>query len=132
MAVEALKAAEFLSQHDVSAEVVDPVSLVPLDEETILRAVRKTGRLICVDTSWTTCGASAEIAALAADKAFGALKAPVKRLGFAPTPCPVSKPLERAFYPDARSIAAAAFALLERRAPPVDAPVLTSSFKGPF
>lgn len=131
MAVESLKAAEFLSAHGIEAEVVDPVSLVPLDEKTILTSVRKTGRLLVVDTSWITCGMSAEIAALAADKAFAALKGPVRRLGMAPVTCPVSKPLEKLFYPTAETIAAEAFAMLGRRAP-AGAPVLDAKFKGPF
>ncbi len=131
MAVESLKAAEFLAAHGIEAEVVDPVSLVPLDEKTILTSVRKTGRLLVVDTSWITCGMSAEIAALAADKAFAALKGPVRRMGMAPVTCPVSKPLEKLFYPTAETIAAEAFAMLGRRAP-AGAPVLDAKFKGPF
>jgi pyruvate/2-oxoglutarate/acetoin dehydrogenase E1 component len=131
MAVESLKAAEFLAAHGIEAEVVDPVSLVPLDEKTILTSVRKTGRLLVVDTSWITCGMSAEIAALAADKAFAALKGPVRRLGMAPVTCPVSKPLEKLFYPTAETIAAEAFAMLGRRMP-AGAPVLDAKFKGPF
>jgi pyruvate dehydrogenase E1 component beta subunit len=133
MVVEALKAAEYLSEHGVEAEVVDPVTIEPLDEEPILASVRKTGRMIAVDTSWTACGMSAEYAAIVAEKAFSSLKAPVRRLGMAPTPCPVSKPLERLFYPSAENIARAAFELTGRQAPrDARAPVLTSAFKGPF
>jgi len=132
MAVEALKAAEHLSAHGIEAEVVDPVSLVPLDERTILDSVRRTGRLIAVDASWVTCGVSAEIAALAAEKALSSLKAPVKRLGSAPVTCPVSKPLEKLFYPNAETIAAAAFEMLGRPVPSGEAPALTTTFKGPF
>lgn len=131
MAVESLKAAEFLAAHGVDAEVVDPVSLAPLDERTILGSVRKTGRLLAVDASWVTCGMSAEIAALAADKAFGALKGPVRRMGMAPVTCPVSKPLEKLFYPTAETIAAEAFAMLGKPMP-AGAPVLDAKFKGPF
>lgn len=132
MAVESLKAAEFLSEHGLSVEVVDPVSLVPLDADPILRSVRKTGRLLVVDASWTTCGASAEIAAVAADRAFDALKGPIRRLGMQPVACPVSKPLENLFYPSAQTIAAEAFAMLGRPLPDVEVPVLTNKFKGPF
>lgn len=132
MAVESLKAAEFLARHGVSAEVVDPISLVPLDEETILNSVRKTGRLLVVDTSWVTCGMSAEISALAAEKAFDALKRPVRRMGMQPVVCPVSKPLEQLFYPNAGTIAAEAFALAERPRPKELAPALADGFKGPF
>jgi 2-oxoisovalerate dehydrogenase E1 component len=134
MAVEALQAAAFLAEHGVEAEVVDPVSLVPLDRATILESVRKTGRLVVVDTSWPTCGVSAEIAALAAEEAFDGLRAPVRRLGNLPVTCPVSKPLEEAFYPNARKIARAVFDVLDRPAPAgvMDAPALTTKFKGPF
>lgn len=132
MAVESLKAAEFLEAHGIQAEVVDPVSLAPLDEKTILASVRKTGLLLVVDTGWVTCGVSAEIAALAAEKAQPALKGPVRRMGMQHVACPVSKPLEQAFYPSARTIATEAFRMLGRRPPDVQAPVLTNNFKGPF
>ena len=132
MVVESLKAAEFLESQGISAEIVDPVSLVPLDRETILASVRKTGRLIVVDTGWTSCGVSAEIAALAAERAFDSLKQPVRRLGMQQVTCPVSKPLENAFYPSARTIAMEAFSMLGRPFPDVSVPALTSTFKGPF
>jgi len=132
MAIESLKAAEFLAKHGVDAEIVDPISLVPLDQDTILRSIAKTGRLLVVDSSWTTCGSSAEIAAVAADKGFSSLKAPVRRLGMQPVTCPVSKPLELAFYPSAKTIAAEAFAMLKRHFPDAPAPELTTAFKGPF
>ncbi len=132
MVVEALAAADFLSHHGINVEIVDPVCLAPLDEKTILASVRKTGRLLVVDTSWVSCGASAEIAALAADKAFAALKGPVRRMGCAPTPCPVAKPLESAFYPDAAKIAVAVFEMLGRRVPKSAATAVPTTFKGPF
>lgn len=132
MAVEALKAAEFLARHGVQVEVIDPVSLVPLDEETILRSVRKTGRLLVVDTSWVTCGLAAEIAALAAEKAVASLKGPVRRLGMKSTTCPVSKPLERLFYADAPKIAREVFSMLGREFPKDRVETLATAFKGPF
>lgn len=132
MAIESLKAAEFLAKHGVSAEIVDPVTLVPLDRAGILRSLAKTGRLLVVDSGWTTCGASAEIAALAAEQGFDSLTAPVRRLGMQPTVCPVSKPLEQAFYPSAKTIAAEAFSMLGRAFPDAPAPELTNAFKGPF
>lgn len=132
MAIESLKAAEFLAKHGVQAEVVDPVTLVPLDQAAILRSIGKTGRLLIVDSSWTSCGASAEIAALAAEKGFDSLTAPVRRLGMQPVTCPVSKPLEQAFYPSAKTIAAEAFSMIGRPFPDAPAPELTNVFKGPF
>ena len=111
---EALKAADILSGHGIELEVVDPVCLQPVDVETLCASVRKTGRLICVDNDWLPCGFSAEVAALAADQAFSALKAPVKRIGWAFSPCPVSKPLEDRFYPSGHTIIETALELLGR------------------
>lgn len=131
-AVQALRAAAFLSGRGVEAEVLDPVCLAPLDRKSILDSVRRTGRLLCVDASWTTYGTTAEIAALCAEKALRSLKAPVRRLGFAPCTCPVSKPLERRFYPDARAIAAAALGMLGRDSRVIEAADFPSGFRGPF
>lgn len=132
MAVEALRAAEVLSGYGIQAEVVDPVSLAPMDDTTILNSVRKTGRVVIVDTSWITCGVSAEIAAVVAEKAFEALKAPIKRLGMQRTVCPVSKPLERAFYPHAGTIVAEVLDLLGERRPESGVTETAISSKGPL
>ncbi len=132
MVVESLKAAEFLEEYGIDVEIVDPVSLVPMDKETILNSVRKTGKALIVDTSWISCGVSAEIAALIAENAFHGLKQPIKRMGMQSVTCPVSKPLENAFYPNAKKIASEVFAMMGRDLPNVEAPVLSSNFKGPF
>ena len=63
MLVEALRARELLAEIGIHAEVIDPISLVPLDIDTIVKSVRRTGRLLVVDNAWTSCGASAEIVA---------------------------------------------------------------------
>lgn len=102
MNVEALKAADILERrHGVSIEVVDPRTIAPLDEELILASVRKTGHCLVADNDWIHCGFGAEVAARVGERAFGALKSPVTRLGFAPTPCPTVRALENAFYPNA-------------------------------
>lgn len=132
MVVEALKAADFLAEAGIEVEVLDPVSLVPLDSDTILKSVKKTGRLLVMDTSWPTCGVSAEIAAIVSEKGFESLKAPIRRLGNAETVCPVSQPLEKEFYPNASKIVQTVCDMLGRKAPSQEAPVLTSKFKGPF
>ena len=133
MVREALKAAELLDGHGISVEVVDPVSLQPLDEETILRSVQKTGRLICADTSWLRCGFASDVAALAAEKAFSFLKAPVKRIGLPPSPCPVSKALEDEFYPDHSDIMRDVFELLGKTDVPAAEPHKSSDvFTGPY
>lgn len=132
MVAEALEAAPFLAERGISVEIVDPRSLVPLDRDAILNSVRKTGRLLVVDTSWDTCGFTAEIAALVAETCPEILLKPVKRLGCAPTTCPVAKTLEDAFYPSAQTIAVAAFDLVGRKWNDEDAPRLKTTFKGPF
>jgi acetoin:2,6-dichlorophenolindophenol oxidoreductase subunit beta len=106
--VECLKAAAYLEQAGISAEVIDPVSLAPLDMKTILASVEKTGRLLVVDTAWTGCGMSAEIVAVAAERFSSRRKLALQRLGFAPVPSPNAPALEKHFYPEAEKIAQAA------------------------
>lgn len=132
LVVETLKAAEFLEKQDIHVEILDPVSLAPLDEAPILESVRKTGRLLVLDTSWATCGMSAEISSLVAEKAFYALTQPVKRLGNKATPCPVSKNLENEFYVSAKTIVSTVYEMMEKELPDVEMPELTTKFKGPF
>jgi pyruvate/2-oxoglutarate/acetoin dehydrogenase E1 component len=105
MAYEALRAAEVLaSEHGIEAEVIDPRSIRPLDEELILSSVRKTGRLVVADTSWARFGFAAEVAAVAVEKDFEYLKAPVRRVTPPDFPAPVSRPLEEAFHPGPMTI----------------------------
>ncbi len=85
-------------------EIIDPRSIVPLDEEIIVNSVNKTGRCLVADNDWTYCGFSAEVAALVSSRCFGRLHAPVERLGFAQTPCPTVRRLENVFYPNAEKI----------------------------
>jgi len=103
MAVECLRARAYLAQVGISAEVIDPVTLSPLDMQTISNSVARTGHALVVDNGWTTCGASAEIVARLSEG--GASVLPAQRMGFAPTTCPPTPPLENAFYPDGGSIA---------------------------
>ena len=104
MNVEALQAAEILARNGVDVEIVDPRSIVPLDEDIIVESVNKTGNCIVADNDWVYCGFSAEVAAMVSDRCFGKLKAPVKRIGFAHTPCPTARHLENQFYPNAETI----------------------------
>ena len=112
---EALAAAETLAKEGVSVEVVDPRSLFPLDAETIRTSVRKTGRLLIADEAGPTAGASAEIAALAAEDAntFACLKAPIKRVCALQVPIPYSPVLEDHVFPDRDKIAAGVRAVLK-------------------
>jgi pyruvate dehydrogenase E1 component beta subunit len=102
-----LTAAEALQEAGISVEVIDLRSLKPLDEETILASVRKTGRAVVVHEAAGVCGVGAEVAAILAEKAFGALKAPVIRVTGPDAPAPASFPLEAAFVPQPDRIAAA-------------------------
>ncbi len=108
MVHQSLRAAQMLQEEGISAEVVDPRTLVPLDGETILRSVRKTGRLIAVSEDSLACGVSAEIAAVVAENAPDALLAPVRRLCVPDTPIPFAPNNEKSVIPDAQSIAQAA------------------------
>jgi len=132
MVTEALHAADELAKHNVSAEVIDPQTIRPLDEKTILASVKKTGRLIVADTSWEMCGFASEVAALAAEKAFHHLKAPVRRIALANCPAPVSMTLEQAFYPKASTLANAALAMLGATTSASDDIGLEDTFKGPY
>ncbi len=107
-----LTAASSLAELGVDAEVIDLRSLKPLDEATILRSVRKTGRLVVVHEAAAPCGVGAEIAALVAEKAFDALKAPVRRLTGPDAPAPASWVLEQAGVPQPEAIVNAAAALV--------------------
>ena len=103
----AMRAAEALAAEGIEAELVDPRTIAPLDEATILRSVERTGRLVVADEGKDLCGIAAHIAAVAADRAFAALQAPVRRVTGADIAMPYSPPLERAAIPDAERIAAA-------------------------
>ena len=107
MVQKALEAADKLAAEDISLEVVDPRSLVPLDEETILASVEKTGRVVIAQEAATRSGFSAEIAAVIAEKALDYLDAPLKRVGSKPAPIPFAGVLEQFILPDTDDIIAA-------------------------
>lgn len=107
-----LQAAQALSQQGVDAEVIDLRSLKPLDEEAVLRSVRKTGRAIVVHEAAGPCGVGAEVAALIGERAFGALKAPVLRLTGPDAPAASSWVLEQAGVPQADAVREAALRLV--------------------
>jgi acetoin:2,6-dichlorophenolindophenol oxidoreductase subunit beta len=132
MVQEALHAADELVRHGIEAEIIDLRSVRPLDEAAILQSVRKTGHLVVADTSWELCGVASEIAALAAEKAFSDLRAPVLRIALANCPAPVSAKLEQAFYPKASTIARAALATLGQDPNRVGEMAGDDHFKGPY
>lgn len=104
MVHEAMKAAEKLATEGVDVEVIDLRTVKPLDQELILKSLRKTGRLVVADVGWQSFGVSAEIAALVTEKAFDALKAPILRVALPDCPAPASRILEDAYYPNANDI----------------------------
>ena len=112
MVPRALSAATVLERDGISVEVIDPRTLQPLDEETILASVRKTNRLLIVHEAWVRGGFGAEIAAMVVDKAFDYLDAPVARLGAPHTPMPYNDRLELEVIPSQERIVDAIRALL--------------------
>ncbi len=113
MALTAERAASVLDEeHDVSAEVIDPRTLRPLDLDTILDSVRKTNRCVIVEEGWPHGGVGANLAALIQEQAFDDLDAPVGRVTGADVPMPYSKPLEQIAFPHEPQVVAAALATL--------------------
>jgi len=108
----ALGAAKLLEQVDISAEVIDPRTVWPLDEKTLIASAKKTSRVMVVDEGYGRYGVTAEIASVIAEGAFYDLEAPVKRIGAMHVPIPFSPPLEDATVPTEKSVFEAAKALL--------------------
>jgi len=139
MVMEALRAKEHLKTIGINAEIIDPITLWPLDMDTILKSVDKTGRLLIVDNAWLTCGASSEIMSRTVEmcQEVGKAVPAIARMGFAPTTCPTTRPLEDLFYPSGRTIAAKAYAMVKGKhaknwEPPQDNKTEIDAFKGPF
>ncbi len=104
----ALGAANLLEENGISAEVVDPRTLWPLDEKTLVESAKKTSRVIVVDEGYGRYGVTAEIASVIQENAFFDLEAPVKRMGAMHVPIPFSPPLEDATVPNEKTVADAA------------------------
>ena len=98
------EAAEKLENIGVNAEVIDLMSLSPLDEEIIIDSVKKTNRIVIVDEDNPKASIASEVAAIVSDKAFDFLDAPVKRVTAPHTPVPYSKGLEDEFMPDSNDV----------------------------
>jgi pyruvate/2-oxoglutarate/acetoin dehydrogenase E1 component len=107
MVPKALKVADKLAKENISVEVIDPRTLIPLDEEAILASVEKTNRFVVADEGHLRGGAAADIAAIVAEKGFDYLDAPLKRVASLDVPIPFSPPLERAAIADEARIEAA-------------------------
>lgn len=108
-----LSAAEKLQSAGISAEVIDPRTLVPLDDETIVRSVRKTGRAMIVDEARDRCSAASHIAAIIADKAFSSLQAPIKRVTVPDVSMPYAPNAESRVLPNENEIVHVATKLVE-------------------
>jgi len=101
------EAADALAKDGIEVELIDPRTTSPLDEDTILESVERTGRLVIVDEATPRCSIATDIAALVADKAFDALKAPIRRVTAPHTPVPFTPSLEKLYIPSPDKIAAA-------------------------
>ena len=136
MQLECMRAKLYLESVGISAEVIDPIWLSPLDIDTISQSVTKTGRLIVVDNDWISCGTSSEIAAEVMERLQGKREIQIHRMGYAPVTCPPTPSLERLFYPDAPEIASVAYTLVKGRKrkwlPKERLDLQEIEFKGPF
>ena len=140
MTVEALHAAEFLKEHGVSCEIIDLRIIKPLDWETVFASVSKTGRLLALDSGFTTGSVAGEIVARVAMELFSALKCAPARLAMPDVPEPTSPALTKGFYVRAADIAIKALEMMGKDAAIVktDLPehvphdVPGEWFKGPF
>ena len=94
-----LEAAQMLAKDGIEVEVIDPRSYSPLDEDTILESVAKTGHLVIVDESHPRCGLASDISAIVAEKGFDYLKGPIRRITAPHTPVPFSPPMEDFYLP---------------------------------
>ncbi len=111
----ALKAADILAKEGISAEVVDPRTIVPFDKETILKSARKTGRVVIVDEDYDRCGFASWAAAIIADEAFEYLDAPIKRVTTPNVPIPFSPPLENHILPNADKVVNTVKSIFKRK-----------------
>jgi acetoin:2,6-dichlorophenolindophenol oxidoreductase subunit beta len=112
----ALASAEALAAHGVSAEIIDPRTLVPFDEAAVLESVARTGHLVVVDEARECCGAASQIAALVADKGFGSLRGPVRRVTTPNVAIPYAPNAEARVIPGEARITEAVLALAGVRA----------------
>ncbi len=136
MQIECLRARKYLEEKNISAEVIDPIWLNPLDLETILTSVRKTKKLFVVDNGWESCGVSAEIITRVLSALQGEMEIKVGRLGFAAATCPPTPGLESAYYPDGPRIASEIWDLVNAKSmnwtPTIRPELKDLEFRGPF
>ncbi|MEZ5503705.1 MAG: transketolase C-terminal domain-containing protein [Halioglobus sp.] len=104
---KAVAVADRLAAEGISCDVIDPRTTSPLDEEAIIESVETTGRLVVVDEMTPRCGIAADISSIIAEKAFGALRAPIRKVTAAHSPIPFAPALEDAWMPQEADIEAA-------------------------
>lgn len=131
MVSEALKAAQALDPIGIDAEVIDLRTLRPLDTDTVIRSVVKTGHLVVADPDWGPCGVAGEVIACVAEEALDSLRARPVRVTWPDSAVPSSQAIEAIFYPGAREIQAAAVATCEGRTERLVASTV-KDFHGPF
>jgi acetoin:2,6-dichlorophenolindophenol oxidoreductase subunit beta len=136
MNVEAKRAISILErEHGLSIELIDPLTISPLDKETIVNSAMKTKNVIVADNDWVECGFSSEVASVIYENCYKTLETPISRIGFAPTPCPTARKLENVFYPSAISIVREAEKKFDLPPCNLDSTIVYShenKFKGPF
>ncbi|MCH8061266.1 MAG: alpha-ketoacid dehydrogenase subunit beta [Chloroflexi bacterium] len=108
-----LSVADALAEEDISVEVVDPRTIVPLDKQTILDSVEKTGRLVVVDPAHKSCSVASEISAMVSQEGFWTLQAPIQRVASLDCHLPFSPALEKLVLPDEEKVTEAIYAVLE-------------------
>jgi pyruvate dehydrogenase E1 component beta subunit len=140
MVIEAQRAKANLDRAGISAEIIDPITLKPLDIDLIVESVKKTGKLLVVDNGWLTCGTTSEIMAQvieALPEGVNGKAIPMARMGFAETTCPTTRALEDHFYPNGRTIATKAYDMVKGDGavdwlPDSEEKTEIDEFKGPF
>lgn len=136
MVSEALKAADALESHHISAEVIDLRTISPMDDELVFDSVRRTHRLVVADTAWRSSGIGSEIIARVVDNVFSYLEAPARCIASPNVPAPVCSTLERLFYPGVDEIVGTVIEVVSGKATPAQArrsiKPLDEDFHGPF
>ncbi len=131
--LDCIRAADLLAQEGIQAEVIDPITLSPMDYDAIAKSLQKTGKLLIVENDWLPSGVASEIIAQMVERGLGHYK--MARIGYAPTPCPTSRCLELEFYPSPVSVAIKAHEMINGKSaynPPAPKLGEIEAFKGPF
>ena len=131
MTIESLRAGAILADEGISAEVVDLRTISPLDEKTIIHSVQKTGRLLVVDSAWTSGSIAGEVITRVTTRAFAGLKEAPQRITLPDIPAPSTPALTKYYYPTYRTIAETVFQMLGRSCDPLTERWAKEENKGP-